>query len=303
MSFAVLFPGQGSQHADMLPWLEGEAPAAPVLQAMAATLGTGWRQRLGDADFLSSNQVAQVLVTGVSLAAWAAVSAHLAEAPEVVAGYSVGELAAVACAGAFDATSALALAAQRAQAMDAAVQGLATGLLSVSGPNQAARDKILGALRVETAIHIAADHIILAGAATTLDTAERLLTNGGALCKRLPIRVASHSSWMRPAAAAFASSLAGVHWRPLRCAMVANATGTTLRRPDAVREALVRQIDHTVLWGACLETVAERRVDRVIEIGPGRALSGMWARQYPDVPVRALEDFRSAASAAAWLCA
>jgi len=301
MSYAVLFPGQGSQHVDMLPWLEDEAPAAPVLQAMAALLGTDWRQRLGDADFLSRNQVAQVLVTGVSLAAWAAVSAGLPTPPEIVAGYSVGELAAVACAGVFDAPTALALAMQRARAMDAAVQGLETGLLSVSGLNQAARDDILGTLRVEPAIRIAPDHLILAGEDATLQTAERLLTEGGAHCKRLPIRVASHSSWMRPAAAAFAQSLAGIGWRPLRSAVAANATGSALRRPEPLRDALSRQIDHTVCWDACLEAVAERRVERVIEIGPGRALSSLWARRYPDVPVRALEDFRSAHSAAEWL--
>jgi len=46
MNYALLFPGQGSQHADMLPWLEAEALAAPVLQAMADILGADWRQRL-----------------------------------------------------------------------------------------------------------------------------------------------------------------------------------------------------------------------------------------------------------------
>ena len=301
MTYALLFPGQGSQHADMLPWLEDEAPAATVLQAMAAALGNDWRQRLRDADFLSSNRVAQVLITGVSLAAQAAVSAHLPTPPSIVVGYSVGELAAMACAGAFDATTALALAEQRARAMDAAVQGLDTGLLSVAGLNQAARKNILDTFTVETAIQIAPDHVILAGEDLTLQAAEPLLTAGGAHCNRLPIRVASHSSWMRSAAASFAQSLAAIALKPLHCAVATNATGTVLRQPEQLREALSRQIDHPVLWGTCLETVAERRVDRVIEIGPGRALSGMWARQHPDVPVRALEDFRSARNAAAWL--
>ncbi|APW37547.1 hypothetical protein RD110_10420 [Rhodoferax koreense] len=301
MSYAVLFPGQGSQHAAMLPWLEEEAPSALVLQAMAAMLGADWRQRLEDPDFLASNRVAQVLVTGVSLAAWAAVRAHLPAPPDIVAGYSVGELAAVACAGAFDAATALALAAQRAQAMDAAVQGLATGLLSVSGPNQAARDRLLAEWRVETAIRIAPGHVILAGEAATLQAVARLLADEGAHCTPLPIRVASHSSWMRAAATAFAQTLADVAWRPLQCAVAANATGSALRRPQPLCEALSRQIDHTVAWDACLETVAERRVERVIEIGPGRALGAMWAHQHPDVPVRSLEDFRSARSAADWV--
>ena len=303
MSYAVLFPGQGSQHPDMLPWLEGEAAAAVPLQALAHDLGTDWRSRLGDPDELSRNRFAQVLVTGVSLAAWGAVAAHLAEGPAIVAGYSVGELAAVACAGAFDPTVALALAAQRAQAMDAAAGGVPGGLLSVSGLHQDSIAQSLSGWPVEVAIRIGPDHLILAGATAVLQQAEALLTAGGGHCKPLPIRIASHSSAMRLAAEAFAQTLAGIAWQPLRCAVAANATGSALRRVEQMRPALSQQIDHTVLWSSCLETLAERQVDRVIEIGPGRALSAMWARQFPDIPVRALEDFRSPQSAAAWLAA
>ena len=311
MTYAVLFPGQGSQHADMLPWLEEDAAAAPVLRAMADTLGADWRQRLADADFLASNRVAQTLVTGVSLAAWAAVSAQLAAVqdapslPEVVAGYSVGELAAVACAGAIDTATALRLAGLRAQAMDEAVRGLETGLLSVSGLNGSTLADTLGSAkdrpRTETAIRIAPDHVILAGEDASLRAAEPLLTAAGAQCRRLPIRVASHSSWMQAAAESFAVSLRQVAWQSPRCAVACNVTGAALRRADPLRAALAQQIDHTVRWDVCLESVAERQVDRVIEIGPGRALGAMWARQHPQVPVRSLEDFRSARSAAAWL--
>src|SRR5450830_1318689 len=164
MSYAILFPGQGSQHPDMLPWLEAETSAAAPLLAMARHLGHDWRARLSDPEELSRNRFAQVLVTGVSLAAWGAVSAHLTEGPAIVAGYSVGELAAVACAGAFDPTDAVALAAQRAQAMDAAAGGVPGGLLSVSGLHQDSIARQLAGWPLEVAIRIGPDHLILAGA-------------------------------------------------------------------------------------------------------------------------------------------
>lgn len=305
MSYAVLFPGQGSQHPDMLPWLEAEArvevSVATPLQAMAQHLGADWRARLGDPDELSRNRFAQVLIIGVSLAAWGAVSAHLAEGPTIVAGYSVGELAAVACAGAFDPAVAVALAAQRAQAMDAAAGSVPGGLLSVSGLHQDSIARQLAGWPLEVAIRIGPDHLILAGGTGALQQAEALLAAAGGHCKPLPIRIASHSSALRAAAEAFAHTLAGIAWQPLRCAVAANATGSALRRVEQMRPALSQQIDHTVQWSACLETLAERQVDRVIEIGPGRALSAMWSRQFPAIPVRALEDFRSPQSAAAWL--
>lgn len=302
MSYAVLFPGQGSQHPDMLPWLAAEPAAAKPLQALAQHLGPDWRARLDQPEELSRNRFAQVLVTGVSLAAWSAVAAHLSEGPTIVAGYSVGELAAVACAGGFDPSAAIDLAAQRAQAMDLAAGGVSGGLLSVSGLHQ---DRIVerAGQGLEVAIRIAPDHLILAGEAARLQQAEGRLTAAGGHCKPLPIRIASHSSAMRAAAGAFAQILGDTVWQVPRCPVAANATGTALRRVEQIRAALSQQIDHPVLWSACLEAIAERRVERVIEVGPGRALSGMWSRQHPQVPVRALEDFRSAQSAAAWLTA
>lgn len=301
MSYAVLFPGQGSQHPDMLPWLEAEPAAAEPLRALAQHLGPDWRARLGQPEELSRNRFAQVLVTGVSLAAWSAVATHLAEGPAIVAGYSVGELAAVACAGAFDPRTAIDLAAQRARAMDAAAGSVSGGLLSVSGLHQDRIALQLAGQGLEVAIRIAPDHLILAGETARLQQAEGLLTAAGGHCKPLPIRIASHSSAMRAAAGAFAQTLGGTAWQALRCPVAANATGTALRRVEQMRPALSQQVDHPVLWSACLEAIAERRVERVIEIGPGRALSAMWSRQHPDVPVRALEDFRSPQSAAAWL--
>ena len=101
---------------------------------MAQHVGTHWRSRLQDPTERSNNAFAQCLITGTSLAAWQALRVYLAQCPVVVAGYSVGELAAFSAADIFDADSALALAAERARLMDlAANSGPAGGLLSVSG--------------------------------------------------------------------------------------------------------------------------------------------------------------------------
>jgi len=69
MSVALLFPGQGTQHAAMLPWLDGCDAARPVLARMAALLGDDWRARIADAAWSQSNAVAQVLLAGASVAA------------------------------------------------------------------------------------------------------------------------------------------------------------------------------------------------------------------------------------------
>lgn len=300
MSYAVLFAGQASQHAGMLPWLDIHPHAAPVLQAMAQHTGAHWRQRLQDPADSSNNAFAQSLITGTSLAAWQALSAHLAQGPAVVAGYSVGELAAFSAAGLYDVDAALALAVERARLMDlAATQGPAGGLLSVSGMAQAQVLALCPAL--ECAIHIGHDQAVYGADNAALAHAEDLLAKQGALCKRLAISVASHTCSMLPAALAFAQVLAPQTWRAAVCPVVTNASGNSSRQLTVLRPALAQQIASTVQWAACMDAVRERGVRCVIEIGAGHALATLWNRRYPCIPARSLEDFKDAPGAAAWI--
>jgi len=301
VTYAALFPGQASQHADMLSWLESEPAATSILRSMCLILGSDWRDRLHDARWRNSNAVAQVLITGSSLAACAVLAPLLPGPPAVVAGYSVGELAALSCTGAVSAESALALAADRAAAMDRSVRGHATGLLSVCGLDEHTLSGLCDALGLEIAIRIAVDRVVVAGEHESLQEAQRRLAQRGTACRRLPIELASHSSWMRGASGEFAASLAQLHLGPLQCPMALNADGLPTRRLEAVKAGLSRQVSATVQWAACMETIVESGVSCVIEVGAGRALSTLWRQQYRGLPVRALDEFRQANSVAKWV--
>lgn len=301
MSYALLFAGQASQHPAMLPWLETEPAAAAGLQRMGQQLGPAWRGQLHDVARRSDNAFAQVLITGTSLAAWAALQARLPEPPSVVAGYSVGELSAFAGAGVFSTEQALALATRRAALMDQAVAGLNTGLLSVAGLPEAAVYALCNGLRLECAIRLTASQNLFAGTDDSLAKAALLLVAHGAACKRLEVRVASHSSWMRTAAQAFSETLNEVPFATPTCPIALNATGALCRQPAALRAALSQQISHTVHWSACLDAVAERQVSCVLEIGAGSALGRMWKERFPHIPVRSLDDFQHLMGAVDWI--
>jgi len=301
MSYALLFSGQASQHPAMLPWLESEPAAVDILRGMSNRLGLDWRAQLHDADQRSNNAFAQVLITGTSLAAWAALQSQLAERPAVVAGYSVGELPAFACAGVFSAEQALTLAAHRASLMDAAVSGLNTGLLSVSGLPEAAVLAACTGLQLECAIRISASQGLFAGSDDTLSKAAHLLVALGAVCKRLDIRVASHSSWMRPAALVFSEVLGPLMFAPPTAPIALNALGVLSRKPAELGVALSQQIASTVQWSACLEAVAERQVNCVLEIGAGSALARMWNERFPHIPARSLDEFQHLTGAVNWV--
>ena len=170
MSVALLFPGQGTQHDGMLPWLEDEPAAAPVLARLAAILGKDWRARLAETAWSQANAVAQVLVTGTSVATWAALVVGLPRLV-AVAGYSVGELGSSVAAGMLAPEDALALALRRAAAMDDAAGAHAQGLLGVSDAD--ARD--VGAActqwSLEVAIRTGERRCILGGLAAGLSAA------------------------------------------------------------------------------------------------------------------------------------
>jgi len=299
MSYAVLFSGQGTQRPGMLPWLESEPACQTSLRAMQAAVGTDWRATLENVVQRSNNAFAQPLLVGIGLAAWSALALHLQEQPAVVAGYSVAELSAFACAGVFSVSDAIALARQRAVDMDAAVLGMAGGLLAVSGMSP---DAVLHACpAIACAIDIAVDQAIYAGPVDILKSCALDLALRGALCTQLDVRVPSHSHWMSEAALHFKQTLKALPFNTAKVAVALNATGTTTTQPAALCQALSEQIATTVQWAACMDSVAERGVRCVIEIGAGTTLSKMWNQRYPAIPARSIDEFRDAKGAEQWI--
>ena len=300
MTLALLFPGQGVQHAEMLPWLEAEPLAAPVLAEMATRLGEDWRARLADEAWTSSNQVAQQLLIGVALAAWSALAPRLPP-PNVVAGYSVGELAACSAAGVFDASTALRLAAQRAELMDRCSGDEPGGLLSVSGVNAQTVDVLCAQSGAAVAIRIGPDRRVIGGALAELEAiAPELIARGGEVTP-LRVRLASHTRAMASAAREFAALIEPMAWSRSDCVIACDLDGAGRRDPAALKRALSRQIDSPVEWGRCMTTVAERRPRCVLEVGPASSLVRMWSAAHPEIPARSIDEFRSAQAVADWV--
>ena len=300
MSLALLFPGQGTQHPAMLDWLDQRPEAAATLALMAAQIGRDWRARSSDAPWANGNRVAQCLLTGLGLAAWQCLAARL-PSPSVIAGYSVGELAAFGAAGVFDTTVALGLARERADAMERSVGGSDTGLLAVAGVGSDAIARVCGRYGLAVAIELAADRSVLGGLSTPLDEAALVMTRAGYRCQRLAVGVASHTPWMAAAAADFAQHLRDVPFAPVGATLVCNLTGQAVRGEPALRSALAGQLAHPLRWSCCMETIAQRLPRCVLEVGPGSTLSKLWNERYPHVPARSVDEFRGPDAITAWV--
>lgn len=298
MSYALLFSGQGTQHPEMLPWL-GDTP---LVRATCRRLGVDdWRAALAEPGWATRNLHAQLLLTGLGLAAWRELAPGLPP-PAAVAGYSVGEMAAWAAAGVYDDETALRLAAQRAEAMDTGAAIAKGGLVAVTG----LPDARLQALRAETGTELAIDNgpgsAVCGGPVEGLDALEAAATAEGARCTRLRIGVASHTSAMAGARQAFAAVLAATPFARPATVLVANADGRRVRDAATARDALAAQLSTTVQWRACMALLLERQPRCVVEIGPGQALARLWQAQAPDdVPARSCDDFRSAQALVQWV--
>lgn len=283
------------QHPAMLPWLARD----DMVRAVEHALGADWRERLGDRAWAGRNANAQLLLTGLALAAWGQL-ASLLPAPSTMAGYSVGELAAFAAAGAYDSTTAIALAQQRAALMDHSAEAFPMGMLGISGLAARPLEQLCSDFELAVAIRNCVDGVVVGGSQAALLAAAEAVQRQGAHGTQLNVHVASHTPWMADAACAFADLIAPLPFRAPQTVLFSNAAGrvTTVTQ---LKAALARQIDHTVRWDNCMEDIAARRIQCVLEIGPGQALARMWNQHHPRIPARSVDEFRSAQSIADWV--
>ena len=299
MSLGILCPGQGAQHPGMLDLVKGEPEAARVLAHASVVLDAPIADLLsGSEEALFTNATAQPLICAVELATWAALSAQL-PSPRVFAGYSVGELAAYGCAGALDAQAVVALARDRARAMDVACPDPCR-MSAVRDLAYQSVEVLTRAHGVEIAIINAEDRMVVAGRMPAMANFEAAAQGLGGSVTPLPVHIASHTSLMRPAADAVNRWLEeSVLVAPLT-PVLAGIDGTpVLSRMRAV-ETLARQTAQTIQWHACLEGLREAGCTVLLELGPGADLARMARDRLPGIPARSIAEFRSLEGAVAW---
>lgn len=303
-TIAILCSGQGAQHRDMFA-LTGALPEAePVFAAAARHLdGIDPRAFVREADdaALFSNQAGQVLCCTQAIAAWTALGG-LAAARVIVAGYSVGELAAWCCAGMLDTTGTLALAATRARHMDAAAAGLHAGLVAIVGLRRDRIDPMLRNYGCEPAIINGADSLVVGGSDEALEAlCAQARASGASRVVRLRVAVPAHTSLLSGAVSGFRKALLDAATRPPRHALLSGIDGDRVHDVASGCDKLARQVAQTIDWSACLSHCVEARAVAMLELGPGGILARLASASTPGLDIRALEDFRSIDGIRDWL--
>jgi [acyl-carrier-protein] S-malonyltransferase len=305
MTIAIVCSGQGRQHRDMFA-LTGDVPEAASLFAHAATLlgGRDPREivRSETAEELHHNRIGQILCT---LQALAAASVLRSQMPDrfIVAGYSVGEVAAWGVADLVSMTDTLDLVAGRAEAMDAATLP-GDGMLFVRGLPRDAIDRLCERHDAQVAIVNPGDALILGGSRATLKAlADDAKAMNAARVVDVPVEVASHTRRLAKASTEFRDRLShlAVTALPAGTRLLSGIDAAPVIDVKTGLDKLAAQISQTVQWADCLQACIESEATVFLELGPGRALSEMVAGAYRGVPTRSLDDFRTLEGVRTWL--
>lgn len=302
-SLAILCPGQGTQHACMFDMARTDTRAILMLEqcSLDARLGMPLADVLADPALLFANRMAQPLIVAASLAMWTALKDDMPE-PALIAGYSVGELSAYAVAAALSDTDTVRLAALRADLMNDCLRDTpGQALAAVSGVFIPSARSLLHDHGFHIAIQTSENTAIVGGLLALLPNMEAAITAMGGRINLLPVAVASHTPYMRPAVAPFERALRQQLWNGPKIPIVAGISGNRIGDVGEAISTLSGQIAEPIRWMDCMDACAEAGITTALELGPGSSLSRMLQERHPRIECRSVADFRTLAGIRQWL--
>lgn len=296
---AFVFPGQGSQTVTMLGDLAERYPIIPETFLEASeTLGydTWQLAQEGPEEKLNRTRYTQPLLLAAGVALWRVWQQNYPTyQPTVMAGHSLGEYTALVCANALPFEEALLLVSERGRFMQEAVPeglGAMAAILGLSDElvqtacRQAAQTEMVSAANFN-----APGQVVIAGETVAV---QRAIVAAKALgAKRamiLPVSVPSHCALMAPASLRLAGILRGQSFASPEIPVLHNVDLNVHQVSETIQDALIRQLVQPVRWVETIQAMVALGVERIVECGPGRVLSGLTKRIAPDIECVVLSD-------------
>lgn len=283
--FAFVFPGQGSQAVGMLSGFADNPVVAETLAEASDAIQMDIARLIaeGPKDALDLTTNTQPVMLSASVAFYRAWIAAGGAVPEIVAGHSLGEFSALVAAGVIPFQDAVRLVRFRAQAMQEAVpvgQGGMAAILGLSDEDviaacaEAAQGEI-----VEPANFNAPAQLVIAGHKAALERAcEVAKAKGAKRAIMLSVSAPFHSSLLNPASERLREYMAGLTFSTPKIPLVNNVDVAILNDPEAIKDALVRQVASSVRWVETIKKMAAMGMTHIVECGPGRVLAGLCRR-------------------------
>lgn len=296
-----LFPGQGAQAVGMGQQLYNESSAArEVFQQVDEALGRSLTDIMfnGPEESLRQTINAQPGIMAVSLACIKAMEEKLSPdalpQPVVTAGHSLGEYTAMAVAGVLDVGDTAKLVQRRGELMQEACDKNPGTMAAILGLDEMTLEEIAR----ETGTYVSnintAEQIVISGDNIAVARACDLATARGAK-KAIPLRVggAFHSGLMEPATMGLLEAINEMTFHAPEIPIIGNCKGEPLVTAESVKQELVSQVCSCVQWKRSIDYMVGSGVQSFIEVGPGKALSGMVKRISRDAEITSVGDIDS----------
>ncbi len=278
-----LFPGQGSQTPGMGKDLADKFTSArEVFEEADRTLGFALSDLCfdGPAEQLQLTENTQPAILTTSIAALRAMQSEGFPAPDYVAGHSLGEYSALVAAGAISLGEAVKTVRARGRYMQEAVPVGTGAMAAILGSDvetvdaacrEAAQGQVCSAANINSPAQI-----VIAGDAAAIDRAiEILKARGAKRAVKLNVSAPFHCELMKPAQDRLAVDLNEIPFKELATPLVTNVDAKPIKTGEEARDSLIRQVSHPVRWLESVEFLAKQGVQTLIEIGPGKVLSGL----------------------------
>ncbi|MCE3235289.1 MAG: [acyl-carrier-protein] S-malonyltransferase [Vampirovibrio sp.] len=305
---AFVFPGQGSQSVGMGQDFFEQAAAKKVYETFDRLVAPNLSLVCfnGPEEELRRTLYTQPSILATSLAALELLREKTQVKPVIVAGHSLGEYGALYAAGVISLETAAQLVKERSKLMESAPKGAMSAVLGLEGRTV---EDVVDAYRKEfhTVIAVANyntdNQTVISGAPEAVEKVSALLKEAGA--KRvmpLPVGGAFHSPLMNAAAESFTAYLSDFEFQTAQIPVITNVDAALTTDATDIRQKLGRQIDSSVRWTQTMNRmIAEQGIDTVVEIGPGKVLTGMFKKMFPDVRLLNVLDLASVEETAAQL--
>ncbi len=280
---AYIFPGQASQYAGMgKDLVENFATARQVFEEADDALGFAISELCfaGTAEDLQLTENTQPAILTVSVAALRAMQAEGFPPPDYVAGHSLGEYSALVAAGSLSLSDAVRTLRARGRYMQEAVPVGSGAMAAVMGAelgtvmeicNEAAEGDVCTPANIN-----AANQIVIAGHAAAIDRAIELVkARGIKRAIRLKVSAPFHCALMNPAQERLAEDLKKLEFHDLVTPLVTNVDAALIRTGAEARDALIRQVSSPVRWLESIELLLQQGVEKFVEAGPGKVLTGL----------------------------
>ncbi|ENR2167418.1 ACP S-malonyltransferase [Vibrio vulnificus] len=299
--FAIVFSGQGSQAVGMLADLgeQYEIVKQTFAQASEALGYDLWALvQNGPAEDLNQTFRTQPALLASSVAIWRVWQELGLAQPENLAGHSLGEYSALVCAGVIDFQEAIKLVELRGQLMQEAVPAGTGAMYAIIGLDdeaiakaceEAAQGDVVSPVNFNSP-----GQVVIAGSKDAVERAGALCKEAGA--KRalpLPVSVPSHCALMKPAAEKLAVALESIEFKAPQLPVINNVDVVAETDPAKIKDALVRQLYSPVRWTESVELMSSQGVEKLLEMGPGKVLTGLTKRIVKSLEAAAVNDVAS----------